>query len=256
VAKKKTKKRRTAPPGVDANELRRQRLEARRRARTEEIERRRKKQRRERLIRWALMSVIVVGLLWFVFLRNQRPTEIDGHRLELLSESIKGQQHVTGTVQYDSTPPVSGSHAAPLTFTCGTYAEQIPNEQFVHLLEHGAVGVLYDPEKVKVADVRRAESIVRDYDSHVLSMPYAGMETPFAVTSWGEMMRLDSLDEKAVRDYIETFRDKAPEKPAGGCPMDSDAEFQPQVNPSPSPQESPSPQGSPSPKATRDYDGK
>ena len=189
------------------------------------------------------MLLIVVGLVWFIFLRTQRPGEIDGHELELLSESIQGQQHVTGTVQYDSTPPVSGSHAASPVPLCGTYGDQIPNEQFVHTLEHGTIGILYDPEEVKVSDVRRIEEIVAGYDSHVLSMPYSTMETPIAVTSWGEMMRLDSLDAGAVREYIDTFRQKGPEKI--DCPMDADDEFQPEPAPTQSPDASPSPDQTP-----------
>lgn len=189
------------------------------------------------------MLLIVVGLVWFIFLRTQRPGEIDGHELELLSESIQGQQHVAGTVQYDSTPPVSGSHAASPVPLCGTYGDQIPNEQFVHTLEHGTIGILYDPEKVKVSDVRRIEEIVAGYDSHVLSMPYSTMETPIAVTSWGEMMRLDSLDAGAVREYIDTFRQKGPEKI--DCPMDADDEFQPEPAPTQSPDPSPSPDQTP-----------
>jgi hypothetical protein len=243
VAKKKTKKRRGTPPGVDPNQARRERLEARRRAKAEELQRRRKAERREKLIRRAVMLLIVVGLVWFIFLRTQRPGEIDGHELELLSESIQGQQHVTGTVQYDSTPPVSGSHAASPVPLCGTYGDQIPNEQFVHTLEHGTIGILYDPEKVKVSDVRRIEEIVAGYDSHVLSMPYSTMETPIAVTSWGEMMRLDSLDAGAVREYIDTFRQKGPEKI--DCPMDADDEFQPEPAPTQSPDPSPSPDQTP-----------
>lgn len=249
MAKKKTKRRRGTPPGVDPNEARRERLEARRRAKAEELERRRKAERREKIIRRAVMLLIVVGLVWFIFLRTQRPGEIDGHQLELLSESIQGQQHVTGTVQYDSTPPVSGSHAASPVPVCGTYGDQIPNEQFVHVLEHGTVGILYDPEKVKVPDVRRIEEIVAGYDSHVLSMPYSGMETPIAVTSWGEMMRLDSLDVGAVREYIDAFRQKGPEKI--DCPVDADDEFRPEPAPTESPTTQPSPDGSPSPKRTK-----
>ena len=243
MAKKKTKKRRGTPPGVDPNQARRERLEARRRAKAEELQRRRKAERREKLIRRAVMLLIVVGLVWFIFLRTQRPGEIDGHELELLSESIQGQQHVTGTVQYDSTPPVSGSHAASPVPLCGTYGDQIPNEQFVHTLEHGTIGILYDPEKVKVSDVRRIEEIVGGYDSHVLSMPYSTMETAIAVTSWGEMMRLDSLDAGAVREYIDTFRQKGPEKI--DCPMDADDEFQAEPAPTQSPDPSPSPDQTP-----------
>lgn len=245
MAKKKTKRRRGTRPDVDPNEIRRERLEARRRAKAEELERRRKAERREKLLRRAVVLLIVAGLVWFVFLRTQRPGEIDGHELELLSESIDGPQHVTGSVQYESTPPVSGSHAASPIPVCGTHGQQIPDEQFVHVLEHGTVAILYDPEKVKLPVIRRIEGVVADYDSHVLSMPYTGMKPPIAVTSWGEMMRLDQLDAGAVREYIDAFREKGPEKI--DCPAGANDAFEPAPTPKASPTGQPGSTQSPSP---------
>ena len=55
--------------------------------------------------------------------------------------------HVSGTVDYEMTPPAGGDHAA-VWMNCGVYTEQVPNENAVHDLEHGAIWFTYDPAQV------------------------------------------------------------------------------------------------------------
>ena len=238
----KKKRRRAARSGVDPNEARRLRLEARRQAKAEEQAKRRRAARLRRAINRALALVLIAGIAWFIFFRSARPDAIAGHSLEHYSESAGTPPHVATTVSYEMTPPVSGQHDSS-TIPCGTYATQPQNELLVHNLEHGVVALLFDPESADRADIRQLESIARDAESHVLSAPYAGMRTPIAVTSWGEMMRLDDLDLPAVREYLDTFLNKGPEKI--DCPNTSTATFrpEPEATPSPSPSPSPSPTG-------------
>src|SRR3712207_9572269 len=58
----------------------------------------------------------------------------------------------------------------------------------------------------------RSEEIVGEYESHVISAPYPDMEHYIAVSSWSRMMPLDELDAGAIREYIDAFRDKGPER--------------------------------------------
>lgn len=184
---------------------------------------RRRKMQRERFIRLVSIFAIVGLVFWFIFLRGQAPTEINGNAIETMS--VTGlNQHTRETVSYETSPPVSGRHA-PNTVPCGIHGSPIQNEVQVHMLEHGAVGVQYQPT-VETADIRRIEAIVQDQDSHVFSAPYPEMETPIAVTSWARIMRLDSLDEDAVRQYIDHFRDKGPESNQP-CPMDVNQPYEP-----------------------------
>lgn len=201
MAKKKRKKQR--PEGYDPNEARRQRLEARRQAKAEAMAARRRQQLRERAIRWVVIAGIAIFSVWFLFFRGQAPDAIAGHEVEHLSLS-GGGEHTETAVGYDTSPPVSGPHsqrAAP----CGTHGGPLANENLVHTLEHGAVGIVYSPQAAP-EEIEEIEALVRSYDSHTFSAPFLDMKTPIAVLAWGHMMRLEEWDEAAAREFIDFFR--------------------------------------------------
>jgi len=204
VAKKKRKPKKPAQPGVDPNEKRRERLEAKRAAKAEALAARRKKEARERLVR----RVVLVGLLglavWFLVLRNVTPKEINGHRINDFS-TAGANQHVTGTVSYQDSPPVSGQHATG-SAPCGVHGQPIPSESMVHNLEHGAIGLLYAPD-LDLEQVRRLEAIVADYEHSVFSMPYQGaMDSPITVAAWGHTMELAEVEPDSIEQFLEEFR--------------------------------------------------
>ena len=246
MAKKNKKKNR--PEGFDPNERKRERIEARRQAKAEALERQRKAARRERIVRRLVILAVAGFALWFFFVRGGVPDEIRGHEIEHYSTSATSDgaaTHVDTPVDYDMSPPVSGSHAG-VPADCGTYGAAIPKENLVHSLEHGAVAVLYEPT-IPQDDVTKIEELVASYDSHTISAPYDGeMETPIAVVAWANIMRLERLDEAAVTEFIEAFRagGQAPEA-FQTCPNDADDDFEVPENPEPSPGTSPSPGSSP-----------
>jgi hypothetical protein len=235
MAKKRSRKK-GSTSGAEAQERRRQRLEARREAKAREVAARRRRQQRERVVRWLSIAAVLGVAFWFLFLRGRGPSEIEGHPVSSFSATGVGE-HVQGTVDYETTPPVAGAHAsAPAP--CGVHGQPIPNENLVHTLEHGGVGLLYTPQ-VDGGDIAQIESIVRDFESHVFSAPYPGMETPIAVVSWGRIMRLGELDVSAMREYIDAFRDDGPEDQ--DCPNTQDDPFEAAPVPTSSPRGSPSP---------------
>jgi hypothetical protein len=223
------KKRTSGLTGEEKQARRRERLEARREAKAEAEARRMRAQRRERLVRMSMFVLIIFGVVWFLFLRNQAPSEINGNEIETLSAAGVGQ-HTSGTVNYESSPPVSGQHAGASP-ACGTYGQSIPNESQVHMLEHGAVGVQYQPN-LAPEEIEQVEDIVSSFDSHVFSAPYENMENPIAVSSWSRLMRLDEVEGGTIREYIEEFRKKGPES-GRPCDMDVDESFEPAPEESP-----------------------
>ena len=224
MAKKKRRSTTSGLTGAEKQEARQRRIEEKRQARAEAAERQRKQAQRERLVRFAFIGLLVVGLLWFFFFRTKAPTEIGGH--ELISDSQAGEGvHTADPVTYETVPPTSGSHA-PGAAPCGVHAEQIPNENLVHTLEHGAVGLLYDPT-LDIQQIRDLENIVGGVSSHMFSAPYEGMDTPIVVTAWGFRMPLEEVDEPAIEEFIDEFRQNGPEEQ--DCPNTSNAPFDPEA---------------------------
>lgn len=239
MAKKKRK--RQSQAGVDPNERRRERLEARRQAKAEAEAAARRAEARSRIVRYLAYAALAAIVIWFFFLRGATPDEIDGHPISKFSESGTGQ-HVSGTVNYETTPPVSGEHAQGAA-PCGIHGQPIPNENLVHSFEHGAVALLYDAAQVEPGVIEQMETIAGDFESHVLSAPYPEMDNPIVVASWGEKMNLDSFDGPAIREYIEVFRERGPE--SQDCDASADQPFQPAPSPTTEGEPSPSPEASP-----------
>jgi uncharacterized protein DUF3105 len=236
MAKKKGRRRRTGSPGAtveDPNAKRRERLEERRRQREQEIARARRVQQRERFVRLALIGAFLAAAAWFFFIRNQTPDQILGHSIETVSFAGSGQ-HTDATVDYPTVPPLSGEHA-PNPAPCGIHGQMIPNEQFVHTLEHGAVAIVYRPD-LPPEDIARIEAIVKDYEDHVVSAPNEELtDPPIAVAAWGHVMRLNEVDEPAIREFIDTFRGGGGDAPEANqdCPNEVDQPFAPQPTPVP-----------------------
>ena len=228
----------------DPNEKRRERLEARREEKARAAAAQRRRQARNRIVRLVVMLTVSAVFVWFFFLRTQLPNAIAGNPIEdfrtFTAESRTGELHTDGDVTYESTPPVSGNHA-PQPGVCGLHDEPMPDETMVHNLEHGAVGILYQPD-LAPADIKDIERLVGTFDSHVFSMPYPEMETPITVVAWAHLMRLDAYDEDAITEFIEVFRQGGDSPEKQDCDMDGDDAFDPSQQ---------SPTASPSPKRTK-----
>ena len=219
-----------------SQEKRRERLEARREAKAKALAQKQRRQRRSRLVRIVVLLASVVTIVWFLFIRNSIPNAIAGHELEhfdaFISESRSNALHTTDPVSYTENPPVSGPHSS-IPADCGVYGTQIENVNMVHSLEHGAVGILYQPG-VKVDEIREAEEIVESYESHVFSAPYPDLEDPYTIVAWAHLMRLDSFDRDAIVEFIDTFRQGGDAPEEQDCPMGANQPFDP-TPPTPSP---------------------
>lgn len=246
---RKNKRKRAGAPGIDPQERRQKQLEERRRQRAEVEAAALRQQRRDRLVRFSLLGLLGAGLVWLIFFRGGGgPSEINGHTVQALSQAGVGDHPANAaSIQYPTKPPVSGPHGE--VAACGTHAKQILDYQQVHSLEHGAVGIQYDPS-LDPAGIKSIEAIVGRYNENVFSAPYEGMETPIAVSAWGRLMSLEKLDESAITQFIDAFAGKGPE--AGqSCPNSEDRSFLPAPGSSPSgdatPAGSSSPSGTPAP---------
>jgi hypothetical protein len=123
-------------------------------------------------------------------------------------------QHNSGTIDYEQIPPVGGEHN-PLWQNAGFYEQQVLEEQAVHTLEHGAVWITYRadlPEDQK----EKLRRIVESQDC-LLASPYPSLPSPVVASAWGKQLRLKSVDDPKLQEFILAYR-KGPQTPEPGAP--------------------------------------
>ena len=154
-----------------------------------------------------------------------------------------GQQHVTPKqrVAYDQSPPFGGPHDGIWADCTGVvYPQAVRTENMVHSLEHGAVWIAYNPDKVddagKQALAKRAEG-----KPYTMMSPYPGLDSAISVQSWGHRLKVDNADDKRIDQFITALRQNNfgvyPEV-NGSCqayPGAFDTQNPPSFDPSPAP---------------------
>jgi hypothetical protein len=123
--------------------------------------------------------------------------------------------HVTGSVDYEMTPPAGGDHAG-VWMNCGVYTEQVPNENAVHDLEHGAIWFTYDPAQVTDDQIAAVTDLAPSTYSVV--SPYEGMDSPMYVSAWGAQLAFDDPADPAVADFVTKYwKSSAAPEPGAAC---------------------------------------
>lgn len=127
---------------------------------------------------------------------------------------IGASGHVDGPVEYTQFPPAGGDHN-PGWQNCGFYTVELPNEQAVHSLEHGAVWVAYSPDATS-DELTNLETLVGG-STHLLASPYAGMEDTFTLTAWGRQATISSLSDPLFTEFVSTYMGSGPTTPEPGA---------------------------------------
>jgi hypothetical protein len=116
------------------------------------------------------------------------------------------RNHVQGPVNYPNqkdTPPVGGNHN-PLAQSCQAYTAPIANEHAVHSLEHGAVWITYNPDKLPAADVKTLTAKLDGNPFRLLS-PYPNLKSPISLQAWGEQLFVDRVTDKRIDTFLDLF---------------------------------------------------
>jgi hypothetical protein len=132
-----------------------------------------------------------------------------------------GQQHVDTAVDYAESPPVGGPHAPPPSWadcTGTVYTVDIRHENAVHSLEHGAVWITYNPDDVSQGDIDTLAKLVENKSGRMLS-PYAGLDSPISIQSWGHQLKLESAGDKRIKQFADffTLNNKYTPEPGASC---------------------------------------
>ncbi|MCF6744991.1 DUF3105 domain-containing protein [Blastococcus sp. KM273128] len=125
-----------------------------------------------------------------------------------------GQGHVATPVEYPESPPVGGEHDGEWADCTGTvYSVDIRNENAVHSLEHGAVWITYDPERVSEDDVATLSELVDGTSGRMLS-PRPGLAAPISLQSWNNQLTVEAATDRRLQqaaDFLTFNPDSTPE---------------------------------------------
>ncbi|MFC7617201.1 DUF3105 domain-containing protein [Actinokineospora soli] len=134
-----------------------------------------------------------------------------------------GIKHVAAPqrVAYDHLPPLGGAHDfywAPCMGQVFTVA--VRTEHFVHSMEHGAVWITYDPEKVTGDDLEPLVRLVEGQPYLVMS-PFPGQGKAVSAQAWGRQLQVDAVDDPRIPEFIAATRgnpDLSPEPGRAATP--------------------------------------
>jgi hypothetical protein len=131
-------------------------------------------------------------------------------------ERASGRSHREGKIDYPGKKPPSGGDHNPIPLTCGYYDQQPPDEYAVHSLEHGAVWIAYDPNKISPADLATAKQLAKH--NKVLVTPYEGLDSPVVLVAWEHRLEVPAISDPRVQQFVDAYAgsSSAPE-PTAAC---------------------------------------
>ena len=160
-----------------------------------------------------LTLTIIIGGTW---LSNKKGTE----NREKLSKLLMGEKmtdegavHVARNKShpaYKSNPPTSGPHWADVAGP-GIKTESVADELVLHSMEHGAAVVWYR-EGLEQTEIDRIKEAFNSASVKKIMLARKDLDVPVALTSWGYLLKLETVDETTIKEFIETNNDRAPEK--------------------------------------------
>lgn len=161
-----------------------------------------------------LTLVIIVGGVWLSGSRATKNKErlskpLIGEKIDEMSpiHVARGKSHEP----YNSNPPTSGPHWGDGTAGPGIKNEPVPDELVLHSMEHGAA-VLWYRADLPQNDMDRLKKVFSEASGKKIMLPRKELDVPVALTSWGYLLKLETINEAKIKEFIETNNDRAPEK--------------------------------------------
>lgn len=216
---------RSGNPATKAqNELSvKQQREQRKQEKLAEYQRQVAKRRRTGLMWWIVGGVAVLAIVGIVVASyafapkyaQYSAGDSAGVEIEGVETFQHETRHVDTEVDYEQTPPAGGPHNQ-YWLNCGIYTQPQQNEFAVHSMEHGAIWVTYDAEKVSGDELATLKSHLPS--SYVILSPYEGMDTPIALSGWNSQLKVDSADDERIPEYFEEYwRSQNVPEPNASC---------------------------------------
>lgn len=158
---------------------------------------------------WLLIvAAIAAGAYWVVQYSKKSESRKPGEAVPDL-----GRNHIavgTSHEPYNSNPPTSGPHYEQ-SAKWGIYDEKLPDEQLIHNLEHGGIWISYR-DKDNQDWIGKLKNITDDYSVKVILTYRPENDAAIALAAWTRLLKLESFDEKQIKDFIRALINKGPEQ--------------------------------------------
>ena len=163
-----------------------------------------------RSLLWPVLVTGAVGLMIGLAVWSKGQPETGGLGTVYANQ---GQEHIAVDAKhaaYNSFPATSGPHVAqPQPW--GVFGDEVPDEKLVHNLEHGGVVIQYNP-KLYEGSIDPLIALQKKYPNKTVVAPNRQLKNAFTLTAWRRLYTLDSLDETKITDFIEKYKNRAPER--------------------------------------------
>jgi len=160
-----------------------------------------------------LTLIVIVGIVWFSDKQGVENSERLSKSMMGEEMADEGAEHVGPNethAAYKSNPPTSGPHWVGVA-GAGIKNEFVPDELILHSMEHGAAVVWYK-EGLEQSEVDKIKDAFNNSSGKKIMLARKDLDVPVALTSWGYLLKLQTVDEVKIKEFIETNNDRAPEK--------------------------------------------
>ncbi len=183
------------------------------------------------------LVLILAGVGFFIFNETKPRPGTD------IADLGRGHVPIGTKIDYNSNPPTSGPHYE-IWVKPGVYDRPQEDRNLVHSLEHGYIVISYNCDlgntnegskkdnKTATEDSTQSAKLTDKYDAEdckklisdltaiyeqkgknrIVIVPRPDLDIKLALTAWGKLDKLDNFDKKRIENFIDSNRNKGPEK--------------------------------------------
>ncbi len=176
------------------------------------------KRKRTKMLVWVVCIIVVVaGLIWgSIWYSKQRIKNLPG----IAYENV-GQKHIPLGQEppkpYNSNPPSSGAHF-PSPANWGIYDYEVPDQLFIHNLEHGGIWISYLPTVSKDVVVKLTAIADEFGRSKIVMGPRSKNDADIAIVAWTRVLKLNlengmltDTQKSQIEEFYKAFKNHGPE---------------------------------------------
>lgn len=162
-----------------------------------------------------IIAVTVLVFIGIVIMGSRQTAQVSQEStLSGIAKTIEKAFHIKrGTMQDMKDLPSSGSHYGDGVGGPGIHSDPVEDGLLVHSLEHGAVVLSYDPQNLTQEQIDQLKQIFTEkFRGKKIMVPRDNMSASIIMTSWGQELKLNEINEEELVNFMTTNNDRGPEK--------------------------------------------